>query len=112
MKGLLMARVYLFFKFSYNNVDYPCTLVRWYSTDEEQDTSTGFWVVCPESTNRGTHHMSIIHVGSIVHRAHLLPRFPSDMPVYQEINYTNVLDLYTSFYVNRFINHHTFEIAF
>ncbi|KAF9647122.1 hypothetical protein BDM02DRAFT_3098702, partial [Thelephora ganbajun] len=31
MKGLLVARVYLFFRFSHNGVDYPCALVHWYS---------------------------------------------------------------------------------
>ena len=112
MKGLLVARVYLFFKFTHNGVVYPCALVRWYSTSKEPDASTGFWVVQPESTRRGTRHMSVIHIDSIVRGAHLLPRFPSDAPVYREINYTNVLDLYTSFYVNKYIDHHAFEIAF
>ena len=66
----------------------------------------------PESTRRGTRHMSVIHINSIVRGAHLLPRFPSDAPVYREINYMNILDLYTSFYVNKFIDHHVFKIAF
>ena len=56
--------------------------------------------------------MGIIHIDSIVHGAHLLPRFPSDVLVYWEINYMNVLDVYTSFYVNKFIDHHTFKISF
>ena len=112
MKGLLVARVYLFFKFSHNSVDYPCALVRWYSTSDEPDATTGLWVVEPETTHRGMRHMSVIHLDSIVCGAHLLPRFPSDAPVYREINYTNVLDVYKTFYVNKFIDHHAFEIAF
>jgi len=51
--------------------------------------------------------MSVIYVNSILHGAHLLPRFPWDAPVFWGANYTNVLDLYMSFYVNKFINHHT-----
>jgi hypothetical protein len=112
MKGLLVARVYLFFRFSYDSVDLPCALVHWYSTSNKPDAGTGQWVVQPESTRRGMRHMSVIHVDSILRGAHLLPRFLSDAPVYREINYTNVLDLYTSFYVNKFIDHHAFEIAF
>ena len=112
MKGLLIARVYLFFRFSYGGVDYPCALVHWYSTNDEPDASTGFWIVQPETTRQGARQMGIIHIDSIVRGAHLLPRFPSDVPVYREINYTNVLDVYTSFYVNKFIDHHAFEIAF
>jgi hypothetical protein len=56
--------------------------------------------------------MSIIHINSIIRGAHLLPRFPSVMQVYREINYMNVLNLYKSFYVNKYIDHHSFEIAF
>lgn len=112
MKELLVARVYLFFRFSHDGVDYPCALVHWYSTSSEPDDSTGQWVVRPESTHRGMRHMGVIHIDSIVRGAHLLPRFPSDTPVYREINYMNVLDVYTSFFVNRFIDHHAFEIAF
>ena len=112
MKGLLVARVYLFFKFSYDNVEYPCALVRWYSTSDEPDPSTGYWVVQPEFTPRGLRNASVIHIGSIVRGAHLLPVFPSDAPVYREINYMNVLDLYSRFYVNKFVDPHAFEIAF
>ena len=111
MRSLLVARVYLFFKFSYNGINYPCALVHWYSTSDEPDAATGYWVVQPEYTRRGTRHASVIHLDSIVRGAHLLPRFPSDAPVYREINYMNVLDTYTSFYVNKFIDHHAFEIA-
>jgi len=56
--------------------------------------------------------MGVIHLDSIIRGAHLLPRFPSDAPVYREVNYTNVLDLYESFYVNKFIDYHAFKIAF
>ena len=112
MGGLLVARVYLFFRFSHDSINYPCALVHWFSTSDEPDAATGFWVVKPESTHRGARHMGVIHIDSIIRGAHLLPRFPSDVPVYREINYMNVLDLYNSFYVNKFIDHHAFEIAF
>jgi len=74
--------------------------------------TTGLWVVEPEFTRRGMRHMGVIHIDSIVCGAHLLPRFPSDAPVYWEINYMNVLDVYKSFYVNKYIDHHAFEIAY
>ena len=112
MKGLLIACVYLFFRFSYNHVNYPCALVRWYSMSDEPDPDTGMWVVQPEFTCQGMRHTSVIHVDSIAHAAHLLPRFPSDAPIDCEINYMNALDVYSSFYVNKFIDHHAFEIAF
>ena len=112
MRGLLVARVHLFFKFLHDNTDHPCALIHWYTTSSEPDTSTGMWVIYPELTDQRTRHMGVIHLNSIVRGAHLLPNFPSDAPVYREINYRNVLNVYTSFYVNKFIDHHTFEIAF
>lgn len=112
MEGLLVARIYLFFRFSYGGINYPCALVHWYSMSDEPEPDTGLWVVQPETTHQGMRHASVIHVDSIVRGAHLLPRFPSDLPVYREINYMNALDIYASFYVNKFIDHHAFEIAF
>jgi hypothetical protein len=57
--------------------------------------------------------MGIVHLDSVVRGAHLLPRFPSDAPLYRrEINYMNVLDVYKAFYVNKYIDHHAFELAF
>lgn len=93
-------------------MDYPCALVHWYKTSDEPDATTGLWVVRPEFIRRGVHHMSVIHTNTIIRVAHLLLRFPLDAPVHPEVDYMNVLDVFTSFYVNKFINHHVFEIAF
>ena len=78
MRGLVVARVYLFFRLSHEGKDYPCALVNWFSTDDEPDPISGLWVVKPESTRQGKRHMSVIHIDSIIRGAHLLPRFPSD----------------------------------
>jgi hypothetical protein len=112
MKGLLVARVFLFFRFSYDHVSYPCALVHWFSTSNEADPDTGMWTVQPEFVRRGVRHMGVVHIDSIARGAHLLPRFPSDAPVYREVNYMNALDIYRSFYVNKFVDHHAFELAF
>jgi len=114
MQGLLVACVHLFFRFSFASVEYPCALVHWYTTvGTGPDSSTGLWVVEPKYT-RGHRYrnMSVIHLDSIIRGAHLLPRFPSNTQVYREINYTQTLDVYRSFYVNKYIDHHAFEIAF
>ena len=41
----------------------------------------------------------------------LAPKIPIRYPIYWEINYMNVLDIYTFFYVNKYINHHAFKIV-
>ena len=104
----LSEHVYLFFRFLHSSINYSCTLIHWYSISSEPDPSTGLWVIQPEFIHQGMHHMGVIHLDSIVHGAHLLPRFLSDISVYWEINYTNVLDVYTSFYVSE----HHFQVTF
>ena len=44
-----------------------------------------------------------------------MPSFTSRLAatiVYREVNFTNTLDVYRSFYVNKYVDHHAFEIAF
>ena len=107
MRGLLVARVYLFFKFSFAGVDYPCALVHWYTTvGTDPDSSTGLWVVEPEYTHGQYRNMGVIHLDSVVRGAHLLPRFPSTTQLPREINYTQTLNVYQSFYVNKYVDHH------
>ena len=49
MRGLLVAQVYLFFRFSYTSVEYPCALVHWYNkVGTSPDSSNRLWVVEPE----------------------------------------------------------------
>ena len=113
MRGLLVARVYLFFSFSFTNVDYPCTLVHWYTTiGTEPSDSNGLWIVEPEYICNWQRVMGVIHLDSIIRGAHLLPRFPSNTRLPREINYTQTLDVYQQFYVNKYVDHHAFEIAF
>jgi len=54
MSGLLVARVHLFFRLSYDGTNHPCALVHWYLTSNKPDVATGFWVVQPEFTRQGT----------------------------------------------------------
>jgi hypothetical protein len=53
---------------------------------------------------------SIIHLDSIVHAAHL-PVFGPER-VSTTLSFTDTLDRFTRFYVNKFVGHHTFETVF
>ena len=82
------------------------TLVRWYLViGEDYDEDTGMWMVMPDLDN-----ISIIHVDTIFHAAHLLPIFgPAYLP--RGITYHNSLDVFATYYVNKFIDHHAFDIT-
>jgi hypothetical protein len=112
MRGLDIARVRLFFSFSHDGVDYPCALVRWFSrVGDLPDDNTGMWVVEPESLDDGEPFMSIVHLDTIVRASHLLPVFGQGH-VSRTLKFPDTLDTFSRFYVNKFIDHHAFEIAF
>ena len=66
------------------------------------DKNTGMWVVEPDILDDRRPQTAVIHLDTIVHLAHLLP-------IYEE---ERALDTFSEFYVNKFADHHAFEIAF
>ena len=53
--------------------------------------------------------MSVVHLDSIVRAAHLLPVFNRDTPIPREINFTQTLNVFQSFYLNKYIGYYAFE---
>ena len=111
MHGLDVARTRLF-SFSYNGIKYPCVLVDWFScVDDVPNSNTSMWVVEPDILDDGTKFTSIIHLDSVVRAAHLLPVFRQDF-ISWTLTFLDTLNEFPSFYVNKYANHHSFEIAF
>ena len=111
MHGLDIAHVHLFFSFTYKYVKYPCALVHWFSrVAESADEGTGMWVV-ESDLDEGKPLTAIIHLDTIVRAAHLLPVF-KDGFVSRTLSFADTLDEFRTFYVNKYIDHHAFEIAF
>ena len=68
------------------------------------------WMVQPDIADDGSCIMDIIHLDTVYHAAHLLPSFGDDF-IPKGITAENSLDLFIAFYVNKFIDHHAFNIA-
>ncbi|KAF8802623.1 hypothetical protein BYT27DRAFT_7306648 [Phlegmacium glaucopus] len=112
MRGLDVAHVRLFFSFSHDGIKYPCALVHWFScVGNLPDDHTGMWVVEPDTLDTGENHTAIIHLDTIVRASHLIPVF-GPQRVSRTLSFTDTLDTFTSFYVNKYVDHHVFEIAF
>jgi hypothetical protein len=112
MKGLDIARVRLFFSFSHDGIEYPCALVHWFSrVGDLPDDHTGMWIVEPDILDDGENLTAIIHLDTVVRASHLIPVFGSQR-VSRTLSFTDTLDTYTSFYVNKYVDHHAFEVAF
>ena len=112
MRGLDVARVFLFFSINFHGTKYPCALVHWMSRlGNEPDEDTGMWIVQPDVNADGSPTMSVIHLDCILRAAHLIGVYgtallPDNLDFYQS------LDAFRSFYVNKFVDYHSFEIAF
>jgi hypothetical protein len=112
MRGLLIAHVMLFFSFQLRDVTWPCALVHWFSADDRlPDEDTGMWIVSPDKDVNGGPVLAVIHVDTILRAAHLLPVFgPRPIPV--DLHFSETLDAFQTFYVNKYIDHHAYDIAF
>ena len=112
MGGLHVARVFLFFSFIYDSVKYPCALVQWFTTiSDGPDENTGMWIVQLDFNAGGQRELDVVHIDCTLRGAHLIPvygnvRLPTD------IQHTDTLDIFQAYYVNKYIDHHAFEIAF
>lgn len=109
--GLGIARVHCFFSFSFRGQEHACALIRKYRyIKTHPDEDTGMWIVCP--CFRGARpDFRIISLSLIYRAAHLLPRFEEGFTVPRGSSSAMSLDNFVAFYVNKYIDHHAFEIA-
>lgn len=111
MRGLEVACVCLFFSFFHEGVKYPCALVHWFSRVGDRGENTGMWIVEPDVSDDGKAVVAIIHLDAVVRASHLLPVF-GEGRVSKTLSFTDTLDTFTRFYINKYADHHAFEIAF
>ena len=112
MGGLHIGRVILFFSFVYDGIKYPCALIQWFITiSDRPDKDTGLWIVQPDFGTNGEWELEVIHVDCILCGAHLIPMYgPECLP--SDLHYSDTLNTFCAYYVNKYIDHHAFEVAF
>lgn len=112
IRGLAVARVFLFFSFTYNSTSYPSALVQWFSfIGDEPDDETGLRMVEADFHEDGRPYLSIIHLDSVFRAAHLIPAYRTPDFIKRSLTMHDALDEFDVFYVNRFADHHSFEIS-
>ena len=112
MRGLDVARIKQFFSFKSQGRLYPCAAIQWYSRcGDEPDEDTGMWIIEPDEDEDGERITDIIHLDTIVRSAHLIAVYGNN-PLPKNIPLCYTLDLFHSYYVNKYIDHHAFEIVF
>ncbi|KAF9007622.1 hypothetical protein BDQ17DRAFT_1389069 [Cyathus striatus] len=110
--GLDAAQVHLFFSFTYNDVRYPCAFVHWFQTyGNSPCENTGLWMVEPHFDALQRCLTSVIHIDTILCGAHLIPVYgPSFIPY--NLTFSDTLHAFALYYVNKYTDHHSHEIAF
>jgi len=88
------------------------TLVQWFSViGDEPEDETGLWMVEPDVYEDGLPFLAVIHLDSIFRAAHLMPAYLTSDFVRRSLTMHDTLDEFKKFYVNKFVDHHAFEIA-
>jgi hypothetical protein len=112
MRGLDIARVMLFFAFSHQDQHYPCALVHWFSRiGNEADEDTGMWRVRPDYGADGKPLLSVLHLDCVLRAAHLIGVYGTAF-IPKTLTFDQSLNVFQTYYVNKFIDHHAFQIAF
>ncbi|KAI6141331.1 hypothetical protein BKA82DRAFT_4018909 [Pisolithus tinctorius] len=92
---------------------HPCAVVCWFNRmGDGPDKATGMWIICPSYNAHNVPHIAIIHINVIYHAAHLIPVYAAHNINTRDIKPHDSYDTFNSFYVNKFADHHAFEIAF
>ncbi|KAI6144294.1 hypothetical protein BKA82DRAFT_169355 [Pisolithus tinctorius] len=113
MCGLDIAHILCFFSFKYQGTLYPCTVIRWFNCmGDGPDVATGMWIVRPSYNAHNVPHIAIIHINVIYRAAHLIPIYAAHNINTRDIKPHDSYNMFNSFYVNKFTDHHAFEIAF
>lgn len=72
-----------------------------------RDPVTGFWVVEPEFYN-GKHTFDIVPLDAIVRSCHLIGIFGEEF-LPHDFHFSNTLSSFQSYYVNHYIDYHTYK---
>ena len=111
--GLLVARVRSFLSIKHKNIVHPCALVSWYSAIGDQPCpNTKMWKVKPDLDLLGRPTLDIIHLDTILRNAHLMGVCDGSTRLPHNFRFHDSLDSFQAFYVNKYIDYHTHEIAF
>ncbi|KIL60923.1 hypothetical protein M378DRAFT_83194, partial [Amanita muscaria Koide BX008] len=110
MRGMVIARVLLFFSFQFRRRNFECTLVNWFVREhDEPHPDTRMWEVHPELEPDGSRVLKVIHIDTIVCGAHLLPVF-GEGKIPENLHFQFAPDLFNSYFVNHYADHHIHEL--
>lgn len=110
MLGMDIARARMFFSFTFCGKFYPCVLAHWYSrVDDAVDENTRMWVV-KQDLELGKPCAAVLHLDSILRAVHLVPVYGTSTFIPRRLSPAHSLDIFKAFYINKYADHHSFEV--
>jgi hypothetical protein len=114
MRGMDVGRVFLFFSIHFRGVCHTCALIHNFSlVGDAPDADTGLWIVRPQFNAARRRRMRVIPLDHIRRSTLLLPVFgTSAIADLDELDFPFTLDVFQSFFVNPYADHHSHKFAF
>ncbi|KAF9225582.1 hypothetical protein BS17DRAFT_869508 [Gyrodon lividus] len=111
MCALDIACVLSFFLFTYQEGTYNCAVIQWFDKiSDSPDEDMGMWMMHPSYLPNHTPNFAIIHIDAIYRAAHLIPIYGANA-ISHDIKPHHSYDAFRAFYINKYADHHVFEIA-
>ena len=108
--GLSVAQLRVLFSFTIKGVRRKVALVEWFSyVGNSPDEDTGMWVVQREKQQDGSPLMDFIFIDTILRSCHLLPMY-GEVMIPSDVTHVTSFTNFKIFYVNKFADHHSFEL--
>jgi hypothetical protein len=108
--GLSVAQLRLLFSFTIGGTHREVALVEWFSyIGNSPDEDTGMWMVEREKKDDGSPLMDFICIDTILRSCHLLPVFGGELISPDITDATSLSDFHV-YYVNKYADHHSFEL--
>ncbi|KAJ7261170.1 hypothetical protein C8J57DRAFT_1635845 [Mycena rebaudengoi] len=112
-RGLHAVRVRLFFRFKFRGVTYPCALIHWFSIRGDAPCpDTGMWIVEPDFNADGEPSLAVVHLDCMLRGVHLIGVAANDFIPIRDFDFSDSLDAFSAFYVNKYADHHAHETVF
>ncbi|KIM51190.1 hypothetical protein SCLCIDRAFT_33649 [Scleroderma citrinum Foug A] len=93
----------------YLGMEYLCAIIHWFDrVGDGLDPNTGMWKVHTHNAQ----DIAIIHLDTIYHAAQLIPIYWNQDIDPASVKPSQSYDKFHAFYVNKFADHHAFEIAY
>lgn len=110
-RSLGIVQGQMFFTFRHDDILYSCALVHWFETyGDHPCLETGMWRVKPDFDQQQQRVCSVIYIDSILRAAHLLVFGKNFIP--EKLQFYQSLCAFQLYYVNKYADHHSHEVAF